>query len=236
MSLPRSPSAVFVGCTSTSQGSHHYRLSLCISSISFVVLPTQTPLAYPALPHCIHTLTCPGVVCVSGPPFLAHHTFSYKPLAALSIYPSIAQAPPFSYSLALSHTLSYSQMASQVDLSTQPYAVHYTSNDWIEMRDGVRLAVSIWRPDTTSVRAPVLLEYLPYRKADDTSVRDHLRHPYFASCGLAVARVDIRGSGNSEGCALERSLDRILARYREGARFHWVNAWIGLGMGWGLLD
>lgn len=46
---------------------------------------------------------------------------------------------------------------------------------------------------------PAVLEYLPYRKRDGTAVSDALTHPWFAGHGYAGARVDIRGSGESDG-------------------------------------
>jgi putative CocE/NonD family hydrolase len=44
-----------------------------------------------------------------------------------------------------------------------------------------------------------LLEYLPYRTADLYAERDASLHGWFARHGYAGARVDIRGTGNSEG-------------------------------------
>ena len=53
---------------------------------------------------------------------------------------------------------------------------------------------------------PAILEYIPYRKNDATSASDALRHPYFAGHGYASVRVDIRGSGDSEGLLLDEYL------------------------------
>ena len=46
---------------------------------------------------------------------------------------------------------------------------------------------------------PAILEYIPYRKDDATAVRDAAIHPYFAGHGYAAVRVDMRGSGDSDG-------------------------------------
>ena len=46
---------------------------------------------------------------------------------------------------------------------------------------------------------PAILEYIPYRKGDGTAPRDWPRHVYFAGHGYAVLRVDLRGSGESDG-------------------------------------
>ncbi len=46
---------------------------------------------------------------------------------------------------------------------------------------------------------PAILEYLPYRHRDGTWDRDALTHPWFAAHGYAGVRVDLRGSGESDG-------------------------------------
>ena len=71
---------------------------------------------------------------------------------------------------------------------------------WIEMPDGARLATDLYRPADLAEdeRVPVLLEYLPYRKTESRS-RNYAMYSYFLSRGYIVARVDVRGTGNSEG-------------------------------------
>jgi len=70
----------------------------------------------------------------------------------------------------------------------------------IAMPDGVRLAADLYMPSGGGPpeRFPVLLEYLPYRKTESRS-RNHSLYSYFVRRGYVVARVDIRGTGNSEG-------------------------------------
>jgi putative CocE/NonD family hydrolase len=74
-------------------------------------------------------------------------------------------------------------------------------DEWIPMPDGVRLHTRIWAPTSSSPDAPVpvLLEYLPYRLDDWTAPRDSERHPWYAANGYASVRVDIRGTGSSDG-------------------------------------
>ena len=43
------------------------------------------------------------------------------------------------------------------------------------------------------------MEYVPYRKNDGLALRDAPIHGYFAGHGYASVRVDIRGSGDSDG-------------------------------------
>jgi uncharacterized protein len=77
---------------------------------------------------------------------------------------------------------------------------------WIPMKDGVRLAVRLYRPDgeKPEERFPALLEYHPYRKDDATAIRDYGLYTYFVRRGYVCARVDIRGFGSSEGVPTER--------------------------------
>jgi predicted acyl esterase len=73
---------------------------------------------------------------------------------------------------------------------------------WIPMEDGVRLAASLFLPGSGEP-APVVLEALPYRKDDATA---SYRPEYERLCGeygYAVARVDLRGTGSSEGMATD---------------------------------
>lgn len=72
-------------------------------------------------------------------------------------------------------------------------------DEWIPMPDGVRLHTRIWSPAAPQGPVPVLLEYLPYRLDDWTAPRDSERHPWYAAHGYASVRVDIRGTGSSDG-------------------------------------
>ena len=72
----------------------------------------------------------------------------------------------------------------------------------IPMPDGCKLAARIWRPRSGDP-VPAILEYLPYRKGDNTLARDAVRAPFIAARGYAYVRVDIRGSGESEGVMLD---------------------------------
>lgn len=85
----------------------------------------------------------------------------------------------------------------QVDIDPQSIQVR---DEWIPMADGVALHARLWLPaQIPDEGVPALLEYLPYRLDDWTSVRDSERHPYYAAHGYASVRVDIRGTGSSEG-------------------------------------
>jgi uncharacterized protein len=70
----------------------------------------------------------------------------------------------------------------------------------ILMADGVPLAADLFMPTggKRGERFPVLLEYLPYRKTEDRDDNWSF-YSYFVQRGYVVARVDIRGTGNSQG-------------------------------------
>ncbi len=88
-----------------------------------------------------------------------------------------------------------------IDIVTQfPRDVRVIEHCLIPLSDGTRLAARIWLPeDAESNPVPAILEYLPYRKLEGTRERDEFTHPYYAGNGYACVRVDIRGSGESEG-------------------------------------
>jgi len=83
--------------------------------------------------------------------------------------------------------------------SAPQYQVEMTEA-WITLPDGVRLAADLYMPagDVAGEQFPVILEYLPYRKTEARS-RNWSLYSYFVERGYVVARVDIRGTGNSEG-------------------------------------
>jgi uncharacterized protein len=72
---------------------------------------------------------------------------------------------------------------------------------WIPVADGTRLATRLWLPDDRP--AAVVLEALPYRMDDLTSSYAGEYERLCSEGGLAVARVDLRGTGSSEGRATD---------------------------------
>ncbi len=72
---------------------------------------------------------------------------------------------------------------------------------WITAADGTRLAARLWLPEETP--AAVLLEALPYRMDDLTSSYASEYERLCAEGGFAVCRLDLRGTGSSEGIATD---------------------------------
>ncbi|TDC47386.1 CocE/NonD family hydrolase [Actinomadura sp. KC345] len=120
-----------------------------------------------------------------------------------------------------------------------PYAVREDHHVWIPMSDGVRLSARIWRPVVSDDEpVPVILEFIPYRKRDLTAVRDSMHHPYMAGHGYACVRVDLRGTGDSEGVLTDEYLERELLDAEELLAWFadqpWSNGRAGMmGISWG---
>ena len=107
------------------------------------------------------------------------------------------------------------------------------------MSDGTRLAARIWLPeDAEDDPVPAILEYLPYRKGDAIAKRDSYHHPYFAGHGYAGVRVDLRGTGDSDGILLDEYLpqeqDDALEVIAWLAAQPWCTGAVGMiGISWG---
>ena len=85
---------------------------------------------------------------------------------------------------------------------------------------------------------PAILEYIPYRKRDMVRARDERNHPYLAAHGYACLRVDMRGSGDSEGCLPDLYSPAELSDARNVidwiARQPWCDGNVGMfGTSWG---
>jgi putative CocE/NonD family hydrolase len=77
-------------------------------------------------------------------------------------------------------------------------------NEWIPMSDGARLAARMFLPSSAQTTPTgAVLEYLPYRKRDVYRYRDDVVGPFLAKAGIAHVRVDIRGTGDSDGSAID---------------------------------
>jgi putative CocE/NonD family hydrolase len=124
-------------------------------------------------------------------------------------------------------------------VATFPRSVKLIENTWITLADGIRLAARIWMPaDAGDNPVPAILEYLPYRKDDGTAIRDRVIHEYLAGHGYASVRVDMRGSGDSDGLLLDEYLPQeqldALEVIEWIARQPWCTGKVGMmGISWG---
>lgn len=127
-------------------------------------------------------------------------------------------------------------MKSRTDL---PCQVECRDPVWIPLSDGISLAARLWLPHgAEQTPVPAVLEYIPYRRTDGTAVRDSIMHPYFAGHGFASIRVDLRGSGDSEGVLLDEYLQQELDDGVEVLRWiasqPWCTGDVGMiGISWG---
>lgn len=109
----------------------------------------------------------------------------------------------------------------------------------IPMSDGVRLCGRLWLPASPARRpCPVVLEYIPYRTRDAYSAADDHWGTTLASHGIGFARIDIRGSGDSEGLLADEYLaleqDDAVAVIAWLAAQPWSNGNVGMrGISWG---
>lgn len=130
-------------------------------------------------------------------------------------------------------------VAAAVAASPPRHGVRTVEPVWIPVSAGLRLAARLWLPDASAdARFPVVLEYIPYRTFDRYRPLDDHWGAALAARGIAFARVDIRGSGNSEGLLLDEYLETeqrdgadVIAWLAEQA---WCNGAVGMrGLSWG---
>jgi putative CocE/NonD family hydrolase len=120
-----------------------------------------------------------------------------------------------------------------------PHSIREIEYERIPLSDGTYLACRYWLPEGTDDEpVPAILEYIPYCTRDGTAARDEAIHPYFAGHGYAAVRVDMRGSGESEGVLLDEYLKleqddaiEVIAWIAEQA---WCDGNVGMmGKSWG---
>ena len=119
-----------------------------------------------------------------------------------------------------------------------PHSVRTIDTAWIPMADGCRLAARLWIPEGAERDpVPAILEYNPYRRRDHTRSSDSRMMAYIAGHGYAGVRVDIRGSGDSEGVLEDEYLaleqEDGLAILRWIAQQPWCDGSVGMiGISW----
>jgi putative CocE/NonD family hydrolase len=112
-------------------------------------------------------------------------------------------------------------------------------NSWIPLKDSTRLGVRLWIPEGAAEHpVPVVWEYLPYRKRDDLRERDDATAQNLAPYGIAFARVDIRGTGDSDGIITDEYASPELNDGIECVAWlaaqPWSNGKVGMrGISWG---
>ena len=102
---------------------------------------------------------------------------------------------------------------------------------FLEMDDGVRIALTLHLPDHVPPPWPVVFESRPYRK-DDISDSTAIYRRLCDEGGLAVCRADVRGTGSSGGDApdeyTQREWDDWLIVIAWLAEQEWSNGSVGM--------
>ena len=118
-------------------------------------------------------------------------------------------------------------------------SVREIDNLWIPLSDGSRLSARLWLPpEEDADPVPAVVEVSPYRHGDHTRRRDSVRHHYFAERGYASLRIDIRGSGASDGVLYDEYSEREQQDVCEAlawvAAQPWSTGSVGMiGLSWG---
>ena len=141
--------------------------------------------------------------------------------------------------------LGMESLAGGVSAKPEPWALpqarpfRVIENQFIPLSDGARLSARIWLPDTAhTTAAPAVLEYIPYRARDLERGRDNQNGAMLASRGIAFLRVDVRGSGESDGVIADEYLPQQQQDSAQIvqwiARQPWSNGAVGArGYSWG---
>jgi uncharacterized protein len=115
----------------------------------------------------------------------------------------------------------------------------------LTMSDGVELAVSYWMPQTDEhgKKFPVFFEMNGYRKDDLCYLSwDYPVGAYFAKRGYVVAKVDLRGTGDSDGVLpeaeySEQELSDAVEIINQLSEKEWSNGKVGMyGLSWGAFN
>jgi putative CocE/NonD family hydrolase len=118
-------------------------------------------------------------------------------------------------------------------------AVTMIENTFVPLPDGVKLAVQLWLPEDAPRRpAPVVLEYIPYRKRDRYRSFDMYWGQTLAQYGIGYARLETRGSGDSTGVLSDEYLPSeqhdAATAIAWLASQAWCNGSVGMrGVSWG---
>ncbi len=122
---------------------------------------------------------------------------------------------------------------------TPEYPVRVDRRVFVPMDDGVRLALTVFRPDTDDEGPfPTVVESLPYRKDDAFYSADWPTYAYLAQRGFAGVRIDIRGTGASTGVIEDEYVPReqqdTLAVFDWLENQDWCSGNLGMwGVSWG---
>lgn len=127
------------------------------------------------------------------------------------------------------------------DEVSQPAYEFKMETFWLTMKDGTRLSATSYKPvpRAPGEKFPVIFEFLPYRKDDGGYIGTYSQYAYFVRRGFIMTRVDIRGTGSSEGIFplreySEQELDDAVEIIDQLSRWPESNGNVGMwGISWG---
>lgn len=119
-----------------------------------------------------------------------------------------------------------------------PHAVRRIPHVPITARDGTILSAAVFLPDGVDGPIPAVLDALPYRKDDDFLWTDWDTYAVLASLGFGCVRLDLRGTGSSDGILPDeyttQEHDDIEDAIAQIAALPWCNGRVGMtGVSWG---
>ena len=87
----------------------------------------------------------------------------------------------------------------------EPAGVRVERDVRIPARDGVELSANLWLPAGADDAGPwpAILEMIPYRKDDWRANADESRGRFLTRNGYVLCRLDVRGTGRSDGIAMD---------------------------------
>lgn len=124
----------------------------------------------------------------------------------------------------------------------QPGPPRIIEHQQLVMPDGIRLSARLWVPaGAERDPVPLVLEYIPYRKRDLYRQIDDFFGALLSTAGIGFARVDVRGSGDSEGLLRDEYTEQELSDGEsvigQLAALPWCNGSVGLrGLSWGAIN
>ena len=124
-------------------------------------------------------------------------------------------------------------------MSTHAESIEVVETAWIELPGRPRLAARFWLPSSAAKSpVPAVFEFLPYRRRDSTAARDESTYPALARAGYAGVRVDMRGTGDSDGLYDDEYSETELADAEAVitwiAEQPWCSGAVGMmGISWG---
>jgi putative CocE/NonD family hydrolase len=105
----------------------------------------------------------------------------------------------------------------------------------VPTRDGLTLSVNLFLPRGATGPLPAILNTDPYRKDDWSAAWDLTLASYFAQQGYAYCRLDVRGTGSSDGVAVDEYTEAETLDGHDTVEWLAAQPWCSGAVGmWGL--